>query len=443
MVHTSVSYSQTLRGRFGRRLTQVGLAVCLIGLAVAGTALLVLTIVSIPLVLLSIGIPLCIGAVWLTRGLTRAERALYRRINGDRIEQPYGRWPKGHIGMQLLALTRDVTVWRDIAWHAVNLPLGLLVHLTTIALFLSPFFYLVYPVLWWSWPNVFNSFFGLFHFDTLGGALWAWPIAGVMFTLWWWLGDLLQTSYAKLAALLLRPTRSARLQQRVEQLTESRADTVDSSAAELRRIERDLHDGAQARLVALGMSLGMAEELLDTDPAAAARLLAEARENSGAALVELRNLVRGIHPPVLADRGLAKAVEALALAHPLPVTVTDDLPGRPPAPVESAAYFAIAEALTNVAKYAGATTVRVRIGHFGALPAPGARRHEDQPVPRLGITIRDDGHGGARVTPGGGLDGLVRRLAAFDGTVTVTSPEGGPTVIALEIPCELTAVASA
>src|SRR5690606_35945000 len=252
-------------------------------------------------------------------------------------------------------------------------------------------------------------------------------LAASLLVAWWWGGDAMFNGYAKLAGMMLRPNRSEKLERRVVELTESRNETVDSSAAELRRIERDLHDGAQARLVALGMSLGMAEEIMASDPKAAAKLLAEARENSTTALSELRDLVRGIHPPVLADRGLGGAVEALALAHPLPVTVHAELPGRPPEPVESAAYFAVAEALTNVAKYARATEVVVRIGYFGT---------------RLGITIRDDGQGGATVTPGGGLDGVTRRLAAFDGSVTIRSQPGGPTIIAYEIPCELIASSS-
>jgi signal transduction histidine kinase len=228
--------------------------------------------------------------------------------------------------------------------------------------------------------------------------------------------------YARLSGRLLGPTGTATLAARVQELTESRAETVDAQAAELRRIERDLHDGAQARLVSLGMSIGMAEETMRTDPEAAARLLAEAREDSGKALSELRQLVRGMHPPVLADRGISGAVQALALAHPLPVAVVDELPGRPPAPVESAAYFAIAETLTNVAKHARATSARVRLGY-------------DQG--RLQATVSDDGRGGARLAGGGGLHGVARRLSAFDGTFEVTSPTGGPTVITMQIPCEL------
>jgi signal transduction histidine kinase len=224
------------------------------------------------------------------------------------------------------------------------------------------------------------------------------------------------------ARLLLAPSRSARLTQRVEHLAQTRAEAVDAQSAELRRIERDLHDGAQARLVAVGLSLGTVEQLMDRDPAAARALLAQARETSAAALAELRDLVRGIHPPVLAERGLADAVRALALDSALPVEVRADLAGQPPAPVATAAYFAVAEALTNAARHAQASRVGVDIRHTSGL---------------LRVTVTDDGRGGAEPAHGGGLHGLRRRLATFDGTLALHSPQGGPTVLTLEIPCAL------
>jgi signal transduction histidine kinase len=170
------------------------------------------------------------------------------------------------------------------------------------------------------------------------------------------------------------------------------------------------------------MSIGLAEQLVRRDPEAVRRLLAEARETSGQALAELRGLVRGIHPPVLAERGLDGAVRALALAVPLPVEVTVDLPGRPLAPVESAAYFAVAEGLANVTKHSGATRAWIRLGHTDG---------------RLTMVVGDDGRGGADPAAGTGLAGVGRRLAAFDGTMVVSSPSGGPTVVSMELPCEL------
>src|SRR6185436_3261780 len=182
-------------------------------------------------------------------------------------------------------------------------------------------------------------------------------------------------------------------------LTVTRADTVDAQAAELRRIERDLHDGVQARLVSLSMMIGLADALIDRHPAKAHKQLDEARESSHTALVELRHLIRGIHPPVLAERGLGGAVHALALSLPVPITVDIDLPGRPDTPVESAAYFAVAEALTNMIRHSRANTGSVSVRH-----ADGA----------LTMVVADDGAGGADPAAGTGLRGIERRLAAFD-----------------------------
>jgi signal transduction histidine kinase len=224
---------------------------------------------------------------------------------------------------------------------------------------------------------------------------------------------------------LLRSATDAELAVRVVGLTRTRADAVDTAAAELRRLERDLHDGAQARLVALGMSLRAAERLIPTNPAAASALVAEARESSLKVLTELRDLVRGICPPVLAERGLADAVRALALDTPLRTDVDIDLPGRPDLPVESACYFAIAEVLANAVKHAAAHQAQVRIRHSGG---------------KLQITVIDDGAGGADPRRGSGLLGLERRLATFDGVLAVNSPPGGPTIVAIEVPCALSSV---
>ena len=192
--------------------------------------------------------------------------------------------------------------------------------------------------------------------------------------------------------------------------------------AELRRIERDLHDGAQARLVAVGMSLRAAEELMRSSPEAALALVAEARATSSRALDDLRDLVRGIYPPVLADRGLAEAVRALALDTPLTVDTDISLPGEPPMPVAAAVYFAIAEALTNAVRHSGADSVQIAVDHAGGM---------------LRATVSDDGAGGADPSLGTGLAGVERRLATFDGILAVSSPAGGPTIVAIEVPCPL------
>ena len=209
---------------------------------------------------------------------------------------------------------------------------------------------------------------------------------------------------------------------RVQRLTETRGHAVDAAASELRRIERDLHDGAQARLVALGMNLGAVERMLPGSPQAALALVAEARETSLRALNELRNLIRGICPPVLVDRGLTHAVQALALDTPLRTELDIDLPGRLTAPVESACYFAVAEALANAAKHSGARSVHIRIHHRSGV---------------LRIEVADDGAGGADPANGTGLRGVERRLGTFDGILAVSSPPGGPTMIVMEVPCAL------
>ncbi len=224
------------------------------------------------------------------------------------------------------------------------------------------------------------------------------------------------------ARTMLVPGRDLELEGRVQRLTETRDLAVDAAATEVRRIERDLHDGAQARLVALGMNLRAVERMLPDRPEAALALVAEARETSLRALNDLRDLVRGICPPVLADRGLGHAVRALALDTPFPVNLDIDLPGRLSAPVETACYFAVAEALANAVRHSGARRVHIRIQHTAGL---------------LRVQVADDGAGGADPARGTGLRGVEQRLAAFDGILAVSSPPGGPTMIAMEVPCAL------
>jgi signal transduction histidine kinase len=213
--------------------------------------------------------------------------------------------------------------------------------------------------------------------------------------------------------LLVRPV-AEELGERLVEVTASRARIADAFEAERRRIERDLHDGAQQRLTSLIMTLGLAQ--LNGNR----QLIGKAQDEARAALDELRDLVRGIHPSVLTDRGLQAAVESLAERSPVPVDVDIDLPGRPPEAIESAAYFIIAEALTNVAKHSGAGHTRVRTRQHGGL---------------LVIEVRDDGTGGADPHKGSGLRGLADRVAVHDGTVKLSSPPGGPTIIRVEIPC--------
>ena len=248
--------------------------------------------------------------------------------------------------------------------------------------------------------------------------VWAASGAGTFWPVWPLLG-LTITVLARAGTLYFSPPGQEELTQRIDVLTNTRAGAVDQQEAELRRIERDLHDGAQARLVALGMTIGMAEQKMKDDPEGARELLEEARAGTGQALKELRDLARGIHPPVLADRGLEAAVIALADGSPLRVVVHAEVPQRPAAPVESAAYFVVAEALANAGKHSQARRVDIRMVRDGDV---------------LTVEVADDGVGGADLN-GGGLSGLRRRVEALDGTLRVASPAGGPTLIRAEMPC--------
>jgi signal transduction histidine kinase len=329
---------------------------------------------------------------------------------------PFGTWRRFRY------VVSDPATWLDVAWLVPGAIAGGVCGLLAFGL---PLYglegVLLVPVILYFTVDWFG--YGLFWpMDNLFEALLSIPQAMVLLAVGLAGSRWLTWVEATFTSYFLRPNKSAALHQRVHELTVTRADTVDAQAAELRRIERDLHDGAQARLVSVSMNIGLAEELLRRDPDTAAQLLVEARQSSGQALSDLRDLVRGIHPPVLAERGLDGAVHALALTVPMHTSVDIHLPGRLPGPVESATYFALAEVLTNAAKHSGASTVWVRLAHRDGL---------------LAVQVGDNGRGGAEPSAGTGLRGIERRLAAFDGIMAVTSPPGGPTVVTMEVPCEL------
>src|ERR1022692_3449562 len=353
-----------------------------------------------------------LGVRWLA-GLTRQ---LAGRWCGTPIAAPYRPLPAGqHISVwwwlrrRLEWLLSDPATWRDLLWLAVDACAGWVLAAGPACLILYGLADAVVPAL--GLGNA-HSPFNIILAKGSGAPL----VAGL------WAGPSMLTAYGGLARTMLAPTRRTELTVQVQHLARTRSDFIDTGAAQIRQIERDLHDGAQARLVAMGMTLDAAEQVLDDNPAAARALLAEARASSAKALAELRDLVRGIHPPVLADRGLADAVRALTLDAPVRVHLTAELPGRPPAPVESGAYFAVSELLANVSKHAEADQAWIDIRH-------------DSGMLRIGVT--DDGRGGADQAGGTGLRGIERRLASFDGVLAVTSPPGGPTVVNMEIPCAL------
>jgi signal transduction histidine kinase len=246
-----------------------------------------------------------------------------------------------------------------------------------------------------------------------------------------WLARGVSRADSAAALALLGPSRSEELAERVETLARSRADIVKATDAERRRIERDLHDGAQQRLVSLAMNLGIARASLTDVPEPARKVIADAHDEAVLALSELREFIRGLHPAVLNDRGLNAALSGLAARAPLPVRIRVDLPRPAGASVEAIAYFIVSESLANIAKHARATRAEIAVTRQGN---------------RLRITVTDDGVGGAAIPPPGdgpagawsgtGLRGLVQRATAVDGTLSIDSPPGGPTVITAELPCE-------
>jgi signal transduction histidine kinase len=389
--------------------------------AIYAVPLLAVSLVAVISSRTPIGMPLFTGVTQ----RVRRQANLARRQAADRlgrpVPEPYRSVP-GPMSVRGGTLLRDPATWRDLAWLAVRAFVGFNAAVIGLAVWggtlVGPFVPLIRALV----PDQYSIGY-VFSVTSMPLAFLAAPTGVVVYGLGgWWACRGMVLGQAKLAEWLLAPTAHARLTQQVSHLATTRADTVDARAAELRRIERDLHDGAQARLVSLAMSLGMAEEEFSEHPETAKKLVAEARDSASKALGELRDLVRGIHPPVLADRGLAGGIEALALASPLPVEVDINLDGRLPPPLESALYFVAAEALTNIARHADATWAFVRLWR------------DDQQMLRM--LVHDDGHGGADPARGSGLRGIQHRMAAFDGRLTVSSPEGGPTELFVELRCQ-------
>jgi signal transduction histidine kinase len=416
------------RAALALRVSLLGWSFVLLLGSVLGFGLLTLWTTSLTLMALGAGIPLTLLSTVLVRWFADLHRQWAADRLGEPVARPYSPPPDGSWAVRLRAILRDPATWRDWAWLATNSITGWFTCGLSFLFFVCGVFYLSYPLVFALTPSeVFRTPLGNgFGLHSVQESFAMVPLGPVFLLLWYTTAVRLANLNALLVRALLAPTSQAQLRARVAQLAASRAETVDTQAGELRRIERDLHDGAQARLVSLGMSLGLAEQLLPQDPRAVAELLAEARASTAGALTELRDLVRGIHPPVLADRGLDGALDALALANPIPTTVVTSLPGRLPAPVESAAYFAVAEALTNAIKHAQAQRIDI---HVEFTPYPGTT------AGLLSIRVRDDGRGGAAPEAGTGLRGVARRLSAFDGTLTADSPPGGPTEIRMSLPC--------
>ncbi|HJQ45891.1 MAG TPA: sensor domain-containing protein [Amycolatopsis sp.] len=334
-------------------------------------------VVGVATTIIWVGIPILMVTTSLIRGFADLDRKLTRSLLGTPLSTPQRVPLEGGMLRRWRQRLVDPKTWRDLGYLMLAFPLGVAEFAIGVAAIV------VVPV-----------------------AIWVAP----------WIGWM----HGSLALALLGPDKAHRLAVRAEHLQASRARGVDAADAERRRIERDLHDGAQQRLVSIAMTLGRATNKLGSDPEAVRALLHEAHTDAKLAVAELRDLARGIYPAVLGDRGLDAALSAQAAKSLVPVDVRVDVDPRPPAAVETTAYFIVGETLANVAKHSGASEAAVKV-----------RRADDKVI----VEITDNGHGGAEVRAGGGLAGLADRAATIDGVITVVSPAGGPTVIRADLPC--------
>jgi len=384
--------------------------------------------VAVTLAATSLGLlitfPLAIPVIWLlflwARVVGRVERSRVESLLGVAIADPVRPLPEGSWWSRWKARFRDRARWKEMAHAVVLLPLGVLTLVTMVVAWGGSLALLTLPITVGHLPGG-SAKFWLFEVHPGAGAITLAVVGAVGLAL---AAPWLTVATGRLSALesrwLLGPRHDDDLAARVDQLETSRTAAVDSAEAERRRIERDLHDGAQQRLVALAVTLGEARERMGDDPEAGRELVEQSHEEAKAALREIRDLVRGIHPVILEDRGLDAALSAVVARSPVPVTLDVDVPVRPPASVESAAYFVVAEALTNVTRHSGASRAWVSI----------ARQRD-----RLLVEVRDDGHGGATDATGSGLAGLRSRVTALGGWMHVISPPGGPTNLTVELPC--------
>jgi signal transduction histidine kinase len=370
-------------------------------------------VLSILLIITLIGIPKLLLDVWVTQLWANGER-LRGTLAGVPVPLSRRRWRGDTIVGRVRNAITDPMTWRELVWLILAFGIGTASFCAGVTAWGVGLGFLTLPLWAWSVPGGVEVGLTEIHgWVTIPAAI----VLGPPLTV---LGAWVLRGSSYIQAKLVQALLEGEEQERITELEVSRAGAVDAAAGELRRIERDLHDGAQARLVALAMEIGMAREQLERDPEAAAALLAGAHEDAKTALVELRDLARGIHPAILTDRGLDAAVSALAARCPVPCTVAIDLPERLPAAVESAAYFTIAEALTNVAKHSGASRCAIT-GEVRDL--------------WLAVEVTDDGRGGLREASGTGIAGLRGRVEALDGRLLVVSPAGAGTVLRAELPC--------
>jgi signal transduction histidine kinase len=385
--------------------------------------LVVLLSVSAGTVVIWVGVLGLAATMILWRAAAMLERRLVRAAFGVQIPDPYRPLPQGvNLFKKWKAMAVDPATWKDLVYLFLAFPLSTAEFVLSVALWSASVGLVALPIM----INYQDT--GFLYLTVGGHEIWfdntvavlpAIPLGLALAVVTMYVVRGVGYAHGALARYLLGPSETQALRARTAQLRASRARGVDAAEAERRRIERDLHDGAQQQLLAVAMDLGRARAKLETDPAAAQELIQQAHAGAKEAIAELRNLARGIYPAILTDRGLDAAISAVAARAQVPVTVEVDLQSRPPAAVESIAYFIVSEALTNVSKYARATHAAVRI-----------TRDQNWIV----VEVSDDGVGGASATPGGGLAGLADRAAGIDGILTVNSPLGGPTVIRADLP---------
>ncbi|MEU6720553.1 sensor domain-containing protein [Nonomuraea sp. NPDC046802] len=367
---------------------------------------------SLALAVVWVGVPLGMATVLMWRGGAKLERRLLGAAFGIRIADPYRERPQRGLGRHIQWLLSDPATWKDLGYLLMLLPLGLVETGMSFGLWTATAMLIPQPAL-----LAMKEGAGLHSkliVDEWAGA-WALSAVGVaLLILSAYFARGMAWLHGTLATLLLGGSEE-------ERLRASRARGIDAAEAERRRIERDLHDGAQQRLLSVAVDLGRAQAKFDSEPETVRTLIAQAHAGTKAAIAELRNLARGIHPAILSDRGLDAALSGLAARAPIRVDVAVELEERPPAAVESIAYFIVAETLANMAKHSGATEASVTVirDHRGVV-----------------VDVWDDGIGGAVVSPGGGLAGLADRAATIDGVLVLHSPVGGPTIVRAELPCE-------
>ena len=421
-MNTHLSAPASRRSVIGSSLRALGRCLLLLTLWPVSIALFFAIWMAAALIPLGIGILLVPVAVKALRSLADWKRRMAYQWSGIRVESPYLPLPPAEPGFrgrfdEAVRLVKDPGTWRDVAWLFMDLCVSPMLALFSMATVIGGLLGMAMPIIWEpfvkDWPNSLYLFVPVN--ETTAPFM---PIPGLLVLL---VGLLLAPWWVKLHSRFVRWALGPTKRTRMAALSQTRREIRDSSAAELRRIERDLHDGTQARLVAMGMTINTAQAMMRSNPEAAEALLTEAKNASVTALGELRDLVRGIHPPVLADRGLGDAVRALAADCAISAEVNVEIPERVGPALESAAYFAVSELLGNVVKHSGANRVDIDL------------RIENG---ELRISVTDDGRGGADPQTGTGLRGIERRLAAFDGVLAIQSPIGGPTSAHITLPVE-------